>query len=109
MTEESRQKFKYLQNEKSLQDKIKSIFHHFKSTLNDANKTNFLGRWEFDFKCYSFLLKIFGENSNFNELNFLISLCIGAQYFELAWINFQMQLLKISQYSQENTCVGVSL
>ena len=29
MTEKSRQKFKYLENENSFQDEIKSIFHHF--------------------------------------------------------------------------------
>ena len=30
MTEKSKQKFKYLENKKSFQDEIKSIFHHFK-------------------------------------------------------------------------------
>ena len=29
MAIESRKKFKYLENEKSLKDEIKSIFHHF--------------------------------------------------------------------------------
>ena len=31
MTKKSRQKLKYLENEKSFRGEIKSIFHHFKS------------------------------------------------------------------------------
>ena len=34
MTKKSRQKFKYLENEKSFQGEIKSIFYHFKRTFS---------------------------------------------------------------------------
>ena len=37
MTKKPRQKFKYLENEKSFYDEIKSIFHHFKGLLVDNN------------------------------------------------------------------------
>ena len=33
MTKKSRQKFKYLENEKSFYDEIKNIFHHFEGLL----------------------------------------------------------------------------
>ena len=33
MTKKSRQKFKHLENEKSFEDEINSIFHHFKGLL----------------------------------------------------------------------------
>ena len=49
MSKNSRQKFKYLENEKSFEDKIKSIFHHFGRAIIEANK-KFFGRWEPDFK-----------------------------------------------------------
>ena len=39
----SRQKFKYLENEKSFEDKIKNIFHHFGRAITEANKF-FFGR-----------------------------------------------------------------
>ena len=42
MTEKSRQKFKYLDNEKSFQDEIKSIFHHFSRVIIEANNKFFL-------------------------------------------------------------------
>ena len=38
MPKKSRQKFKYLENEKSFQGKMKSIFHHFSGTIIGANK-----------------------------------------------------------------------
>ena len=41
MTKISRQKFKYLENEKSFQDETKSIFHHFERAFIEANKNNF--------------------------------------------------------------------
>ena len=37
MIKMSRQKFKYLENEKSFEDEMKSIFHHFKRTFIEAN------------------------------------------------------------------------
>ena len=42
MSKNSRQKFKYLQNEKSFYDEIKTIFHHFWRAIIEANKTFFL-------------------------------------------------------------------
>ena len=42
MIKKSRQKFKYLENEKSFQDEIKSIFHHFGRAIIEANQKNFL-------------------------------------------------------------------
>ena len=49
MTKTSWQKLKYLENEKSFYDEIRSIFHHVKWTFNQANNTIFFGRWESDF------------------------------------------------------------
>ena len=40
MTKKSRQKHKYLENEKN---EVKSIFHHFKRASNAASNTIFLG------------------------------------------------------------------
>ena len=47
MIKKSRQKFKYLDNEKSFYDELKSIFHHFQSAFIEANKTFFFsfGWW----------------------------------------------------------------
>ena len=39
----ARRKFKYLENEKSFQDEIKSIFHHFWRAIIEANKKNLEG------------------------------------------------------------------
>ena len=36
----SGQKIKYLKNEKSFEDKIKSIFHHFEKAFIEANKSD---------------------------------------------------------------------
>ena len=44
MTKKSRQKFKYLENEKNFQDEIKSIFRHFWRAIIEANKKHFLER-----------------------------------------------------------------
>ena len=44
MTKKSRQKFKYLENEKSFEDELKSIFHQFYRAFNEANNTIFFGR-----------------------------------------------------------------
>ena len=43
ITKISRQKFRYLENEKSFQDEIKSIFH-FERTFIEGNKKKFFGR-----------------------------------------------------------------
>ena len=48
MTKKSRQKLKYLENEKSFWDEIKSIFYHFWRVIIEVNK-KFFGRWESDF------------------------------------------------------------
>ena len=45
MTKKSRQKYKYVENEKSFQDEAKSIFHQF---FRSANKKKF-GSWESNF------------------------------------------------------------
>ena len=37
-------KLKYLENEKTFQDEIKSIFHHFLRASHQANNTSFFGR-----------------------------------------------------------------
>ena len=55
MSKKSRQKFKYLENEKSFEDEIKSIFHYFWRTIK-ANKKNFWG-WEPDFKAIILVFK----------------------------------------------------
>ena len=39
MTRKSRQKFTYFDNEKSLEDEIKTIFHHFLRAFIEVNKT----------------------------------------------------------------------
>ena len=49
VTKKSWQKLKYLQNERSFWDEIKSIFHHFYRAFNKAD-TIFFGRWESGFK-----------------------------------------------------------
>ena len=41
MPKKSRQKLKYLENEKSFYDEIKSVFHHFCRAIIEANKKNF--------------------------------------------------------------------
>ena len=53
MTKKSWQKLKYLENEKSFKDEIKSIFHNliiFKGLLMKQITQFFFGRWESDFK-----------------------------------------------------------
>ena len=42
MTKKLGQNFKYLENEKSFQGEIESIFHHFEGVFTEANKP-FLG------------------------------------------------------------------
>ena len=49
MTKKTWQKRKYLENEKSFLDEIKTNFHHFWRALNEANN-NFFERWESEFK-----------------------------------------------------------
>ena len=41
-TKKSRQKFRYLEKEKSSSDEIKGIFHHFKRVFSDVNQIYFL-------------------------------------------------------------------
>ena len=41
-TKMSRQKFKYLENKKSLYDEIESSFHHFLKAFIEGNKANFV-------------------------------------------------------------------
>ena len=50
------QKFKYLENEKSFYDEIKSIFHHFSRAFTEANEKKFFLEGE------SPTLKIFVHN-----------------------------------------------
>ena len=42
MTKKLLQKLRYLENEKSFEDGIKSIFHHFSRAFSQANNINFL-------------------------------------------------------------------
>ena len=49
MPKMSRQKLKYLENEKSFSDEIKSIFHHFGWATNEANKKKIFGLRQSDF------------------------------------------------------------
>ena len=44
--------YKYLENEKSFQDEIKSIIHHFKGLSNEANNRIFSGRWKSNFNAF---------------------------------------------------------
>ena len=44
MTRKSKQKLKYLENEKSFQDEIKRIFHNFLRAFIEANEANFFER-----------------------------------------------------------------
>ena len=46
MTRKSRQKIKYIENEKSFQGEIKSKFHHLERTFIEANKADISGRLE---------------------------------------------------------------
>ena len=42
MIKKSRKKIKHLENEKSFEDGIKTIFHHFERAFVEINKTYFL-------------------------------------------------------------------
>ena len=55
MTKKSRQKLKYLENEKSLYDERKSILHHFLKAFIEANEAIFFGRRESEFKIQAVL------------------------------------------------------
>ena len=61
MTKKTWQKRKYLENEKSFLDEIKTNFHHFWRALNEANN-NFFGRWESEFKYVFDEKEIVGSN-----------------------------------------------
>ena len=50
LPKKSRQKFKYLENEKSFYNEIKSIFHQFWRAVIETNKKFFFGMRQFDFK-----------------------------------------------------------
>ena len=43
MAKKSRQRFEYLENEKSFEDEIKTIFHHFRRAIIEANNFFFQG------------------------------------------------------------------
>ena len=43
MAKKSRQRFEYLENEKSFEDEIKTIFHNFRRAIIEANKFFFQG------------------------------------------------------------------
>ena len=59
MIKNSRHKFKYLENEKS-------IFHNFQWPFIKTNKNNFFGRWESDFNSYCMPLResVFSKNTS---------------------------------------------
>ena len=65
MTKMSRQKFQYLQNEKSFHDEMKNIFHHFYRVSIKANKMIFFRRWESEFSIY---------NHDYTETHFIVYL-----------------------------------
>ena len=46
MTKKSWQKLKYLENEKSVNDEIKAIFHYFERDFNEAINTDIFGSLE---------------------------------------------------------------
>ena len=43
MAKKSRQRLEYLENEKSFEDEIKTIFHYFRRAIIEANKFFFQG------------------------------------------------------------------
>ena len=51
MAKRSTQKFTYLENKKSFENKMKNIFHHFYRAFIEANKTFFLKRVSPTLKC----------------------------------------------------------
>ena len=50
MPKKSRKKLKYLKSEKSFQDERKSIFHHFRRAIFEANVKIFFWKVDSDFK-----------------------------------------------------------
>ena len=54
MPKKSRQKFKYLENEKSFQDEIKAFLIIFKGLSLKQIKQIFFGKLESDFKKFSY-------------------------------------------------------
>ena len=52
--QKARQKFKYLEKEKSLWVEIKSIFYHFQRAFIEANKTTFLEGESLTLKFYKY-------------------------------------------------------
>ena len=56
ITKKSRQIFKYLENEKSFLDEIKTIFHHFGRAIIEANKKFFLEGESATLSVYNFFL-----------------------------------------------------
>ena len=65
MLKKSRQKSKYLENEKSFYDEMKSIFfHHFWRVFIEANKKMFFERWQSDFNLKLVYIKDNRKNSS---------------------------------------------
>ena len=83
MTKKSRQKFKYLENEKNFQDEIKSIFHHFKKAFIEENKNNFVWMVRSDFKI-DFNVYIFPSRTH---VTLTSSINFGDQKTECGWQN----------------------
>ena len=68
MTKKSRQKFKHLENEKSLEDEIKSIFHHYCRAIIEANKKKNLERETPILMSDTFNQKLkFGKRTNISQ------------------------------------------
>ena len=71
MTEMPRQRFKYLENEKSFKDETKSVFHHFERVFIKVNKTKFFANifWGKDVKDVCKTLNRDDEEYNAGKLN----------------------------------------
>ena len=66
MTRKSKHKLS-LQNEKSFQDEIKSIFHHFLRAFIEANKAVIFRRWETDFNSTYFRAHLWENASDLTQ------------------------------------------
>ena len=53
MTKKARLKFQYLENEKSFQDEIKMLIHHFQRAFFEVSKTFFLEGESSTFKAFT--------------------------------------------------------
>ena len=72
MTKKSRQKFKYLENEKSFYGEIKSIFHFFKKAFRCQKLSQTL---ECAFKIYSLKIRIDSVNQTLRNKEKVIYTC----------------------------------